>query len=39
MLVLGAYRDVDPIPGAALTELLAEVAREPVTPPALARPG
>ena len=30
VLVLGAYRDVDPIPGAALTELLAEVAREPV---------
>ena len=31
MLVLGAYRDVDPIPGESLTEMLAEVAREPVT--------
>ena len=31
MLVLGAYRDVDPIPGQPLTEMLAEVAREPVT--------
>jgi DNA-binding SARP family transcriptional activator len=31
MLVLGAYRDVDPIPGQPLTETLAEVAREPVT--------
>jgi DNA-binding SARP family transcriptional activator len=31
MLVLGAYRDVDPIPGQPLTALLAEVAREPVT--------
>jgi len=31
MLLLAAYRDVDPIPEAPLTELLAEVAREPVT--------
>ena len=31
MLVLGAYRDVDPIPGQPLTAMLAEVAREPVT--------
>jgi predicted ATPase len=31
MLVLGAYRDVDPTPGQPLTEMLAEVAREPVT--------
>ena len=31
MLLLGAYRDVDPIPGQSLTEMLAEVAREPVT--------
>jgi tetratricopeptide (TPR) repeat protein len=31
MLVLGAYRDVDPVPGQPLTALLAEVAREPVT--------
>ena len=31
VLLLGAYRDVDPIPGAPLTEMLAEVAREPVT--------
>jgi DNA-binding SARP family transcriptional activator/tetratricopeptide (TPR) repeat protein len=31
MLVLGVYRDVDPIPGQSLTEMLAEVAREPVT--------
>jgi DNA-binding SARP family transcriptional activator len=31
MLLLGAYRDVDPIPGHPLTEMLAEVAREPVT--------
>jgi DNA-binding SARP family transcriptional activator/tetratricopeptide (TPR) repeat protein len=31
LLVLGAYRDVDPIPGQPLTEMLAEVAREPVT--------
>ena len=29
MLLLGAYRDVDPLPGQALTEMLAEVAREP----------
>ncbi len=31
MLVLGAYRDVDPVPDGALTEMLVEVAREPVT--------
>jgi DNA-binding SARP family transcriptional activator len=31
VLLLGAYRDVDPIPGGPLTEMLAEVAREPVT--------
>jgi DNA-binding SARP family transcriptional activator/tetratricopeptide (TPR) repeat protein len=31
MLVLGAYRDVDPLPGQPLTETLAEVTREPVT--------
>jgi AAA ATPase domain len=31
ILLLGAYRDVDPIPGQPLTEMLAEVAREPVT--------
>jgi len=30
MLVLAAYRNVDPIPGQRLTEMLAEVAREPV---------
>jgi DNA-binding SARP family transcriptional activator len=31
VLIVGAYRDVDPIPGEPLTEMLAEVAREPVT--------
>jgi DNA-binding SARP family transcriptional activator len=31
ILLLGAYRDVDPIPGRPLTDTLAEVAREPVT--------
>jgi DNA-binding SARP family transcriptional activator len=31
MLLLGAYRDVDPIPGQPLTEMLVELAREPVT--------
>jgi DNA-binding SARP family transcriptional activator len=31
MLLLGAYRDVDPIPGQPLTEMLVEVAREPMT--------
>ena len=31
ILLLGAYRDVDPLPGQPLTELLAEVGREPVT--------
>jgi DNA-binding SARP family transcriptional activator/tetratricopeptide (TPR) repeat protein len=30
LLLLGAYRNVDPLPGAALNEMLAEVAREPV---------
>jgi DNA-binding SARP family transcriptional activator len=29
LLVIGAYRDVDPIPRQPLTEMLAEVAREP----------
>ena len=29
ILLLGAYRDVDPIPGKPLTEMLAEVGREP----------
>jgi DNA-binding SARP family transcriptional activator len=31
MLVIGTYRDVDPVPGQPLTETLGEVAREPVT--------
>jgi tetratricopeptide (TPR) repeat protein len=31
MLVLGTYRDVDPVPGQPLIETLADVAREPVT--------
>jgi DNA-binding SARP family transcriptional activator len=31
MLLLGAYRDVDPVPGQTLTALLSEVTREPVT--------
>jgi DNA-binding SARP family transcriptional activator len=31
ILLLGAYRTIDPTPGEPLTELLAEVAREPVT--------
>ncbi len=31
MLVLGAYRDIDPIPAQPLTEMLAELVREPVT--------
>jgi DNA-binding SARP family transcriptional activator/tetratricopeptide (TPR) repeat protein len=31
MLVLGTYRDVDPVPGEPLTETLAEVVREPAT--------
>jgi DNA-binding SARP family transcriptional activator len=31
ILLLGAYRDVDPLPGQPLTEMLVEVAREPVT--------
>jgi DNA-binding SARP family transcriptional activator len=31
VLVLGAYRDVDPVPGQPLSEMLLEVAREPGT--------
>lgn len=31
VLILAAYRDVDPIPGEPLTEMIAEVAREPAT--------
>jgi DNA-binding SARP family transcriptional activator len=31
ILLLGAYRNLDPIPGQSLTETLAEVTREPVT--------
>jgi DNA-binding SARP family transcriptional activator len=31
VLLLGAYRDVDPLPGQPLNEMLAEVTREPVT--------
>jgi DNA-binding SARP family transcriptional activator len=31
ILLLGAYRDVDPVPGQALTAMLAEVTREPGT--------
>ena len=31
ILVVGSYRDAHPTPGPALAELLAEVAREPVT--------
>ena len=31
LFVLGAMRDVDPVPGARLKETLAELAREPVT--------
>ena len=31
MLVLGAYRDVDPIPEQSFTAMLAEIAREPVS--------
>jgi len=31
VLLLAAMRDVDPIPGEALTAMLAEVAREPIT--------
>ena len=30
VLVVGAYREVDPTPGQPLTDMLAEVAREPV---------
>ena len=31
LLLLAAYRDVDPVPGRPLTDMLAEVAREPAT--------
>ena len=31
VLVLGAYRDVDPLPGPLLAAMLTEVSREPVT--------
>ena len=31
MLVLCAYRDVDPVPGGPLTEMIGAVIREPVT--------
>jgi DNA-binding SARP family transcriptional activator len=31
LLVLGAFRDADPVPGRALGAMLAEVTREPVT--------
>jgi DNA-binding SARP family transcriptional activator/tetratricopeptide (TPR) repeat protein len=31
ILILGAYRDVDPVPSRALSALLTEVAREPVS--------
>ncbi len=31
VLLVGAFRDVDPVPGDALAALLAEVAREPVS--------
>lgn len=31
ILVVGTYREVDPVPGQPLTEMLAEVTREPVT--------
>ena len=31
LLVLGAFRDVDPVPSPALSAMLAEVAREPLT--------
>jgi eukaryotic-like serine/threonine-protein kinase len=31
VLIVGAYRDVDPLPGQPLTDMLAAVAREPVT--------
>jgi DNA-binding SARP family transcriptional activator len=31
LLIVAAYRDVDPIPGDPLTAMLAEVAREPTT--------
>jgi hypothetical protein len=31
MLVLGAYRDVDPVPGGPLRAMMAEIIREPVT--------
>jgi DNA-binding SARP family transcriptional activator len=31
VLLIGAYRDIDPLPGGPLTEMLADVTREPVT--------
>ena len=31
LLLLAAYRDIDPVPGRPLTDMLAEVAREPAT--------
>jgi tetratricopeptide (TPR) repeat protein len=31
ILLVGAFRDVDPVPGRPLSEMLAEVSREPVT--------
>jgi DNA-binding SARP family transcriptional activator len=31
LLIVGAFRDVDPVPNRALAAMLAEVAREPVT--------
>ena len=37
LLVLGAYRDVDPVPGQPLSETLVEVAREPRQPSPLTR--
>ena len=37
ILLLAAYRDVDPVPGSPLTATLAEVTREPVDSPPCAR--
>ena len=37
MLVLGAFRDIDPLPAKSLTALLADLAREPVTHRVLLR--
>src|SRR5215211_2145968 len=31
VLLVGAFRDVDPLPGEPLTEMLVDVAREPIT--------